>query len=297
MKILWMEAPLSVNMIVSIQLFARIFMALYAVDDDDLIHAADAQNNKIYWCLDCFGPVKRRKGKWKIPHFYHLKVSPSCKLYSKSEDHLIAQLELQRFFPKGVLHVEKPFIQINRVADACLEKEKIIFEIQCSLITEYEVKERIHDYKSIGYDVVWLLDDKRFNKRMARPAEEFLRTTSSYFLSIRRNIAYDQFEVFSKGKRVKKGRPLPINLSRPLRAPKREFDNTTYPRQITQLKLCRHFYGDRLSLALHFPLSMKREKALEDRYLCKKRHPIREFFQKYIVEPYFQWLARRLKVR
>lgn len=187
-------------------------MAFYAVDQDDMIHASDATPDKVYHCLDCFRPVKKRKGKWKFAHFYHLKSSPSCRLYSKSEDHLVAQMELQKMFPPGDIQLEKPFSQINRIADAFLEKEKIVFEIQCSPITEKEVEMRIRDYGTLGYKVIWLLDDKRYNKRMCRPAEIYLRERLTYYISIKQLKIYDQFEIFSEGKRIKKGQPFFIDL-------------------------------------------------------------------------------------
>src|SRR5438128_1692203 len=129
-------------------------MAHYAYDIDDLIYSADAEPGKVYWCLDCYGPVKRRRGKGYFPHFYHISPSPRCRLYSKTEDHLLAQLQLQKKFPQGILQIERPFLTINRVADICWEKEKIVFEIQCSLIKPLEAEERIRDYRALGYEVV-----------------------------------------------------------------------------------------------------------------------------------------------
>lgn len=272
-------------------------MALYAIDNDDLIHANVAESDKIYWCLDCFGPVKRRKGKWRFPHFYHTHPARGCRLYSKSEDHLVAQIELQRRFLKGAVQIERPFIQIGRVADACWEQEKIVFEIQCSLITEKEVELREHDYRSIGYDVVWLLDDKRFNQRICRPAEIILRKRCCYFLSIKRFQVYDQFEIFSDGKRVRKSRDFSINLTQALTAPDRDFSKKLFPKQIVELQCNRHFYNDRLSRALAFPLAMLRERTLELQLESQKRKSkkISLWFRKYIAAPYIRWLENTLK--
>ena len=187
-------------------------MALYAADNDDLIHAADAEANKLYHCLDCSGPLKLRQGKWRFAHFYHLKTTPTCRLYSKSVDHLVAQIEIQKLFPDGEIVIEKPFLAINRIADACWEKEKIVFEIQCSLLSEKEAQLRNQDYQSLGYRVVWLLDDKKFNKRKCSPAEQFLRKGDCYFLSIKRFRVYDQFEIIAEGKRTRRGKAFPIDL-------------------------------------------------------------------------------------
>ncbi len=274
-------------------------MALYALDEDDLISASDATPGKIYWCADCFGPVKKRQKRSHLAHFYHLKTSPSCRLYSKSEDHLVAQVELQKRFPKGEIQIEKPFAQISRIADACLEKEKIIFEIQCSPMSEKEAEMRFSDYGSLGYDVVFLLDDKRYNRRFLRPEEKYLRQRGAYFLSIRRSLVYDQFEIFSDGRRVKRGKMFPLDLSKVLFAPKRPFSEEFFPKQITQLKVRRHFYGDALSHALRFPQAMVHQRSLERSLAKALKGPnlILRAIQKYIIRPYLHLLEKILKSR
>ncbi|MGB7978150.1 MAG: competence protein CoiA family protein [Chlamydiales bacterium] len=239
-------------------------MPLYALDDDDLIHAGEATAGKAYHCPDCFGPLKRRAGRWRFPHFYHLKATPSCRLYSKSEDHLLAQLELQKLFPQGEIQLEKPFLAIDRVADACWEKEKIVFEVQCSQLTDKEGEMRIRDYRSIGYEAVWLLDDKRYNKRTLRPAEEFLRRYSTYFVSVGRGAIYDQFEIFSRGARIRRGKRMPIDLRKVGRGLNKGFNEERFPKQVVQLAGKRYFYGDRLHRALqNYPLAMLQWRALE----------------------------------
>jgi competence protein CoiA len=242
-------------------------MALYAVDDDDLIYAGYAETGKIYWCMDCFAPVKRRAGKRAFPHFYHLKASPNCRLYSKTQDHLLAQVQLQKSFPPNVLQMEKPFIQINRVADLLWEKEKIVFEIQCSPITEKEVEKRMFDYHSIGYDVIWLLDDKRYNKRLLRPAEKSLRKQACYYISIKQGLfseVYDQFEVFAEDVRVKKSKQMTLDLQKVRNKPKVQFDEKLFPKQVLQLESKKYVYGDRVDKALqsHF-LTMQNWLSLE----------------------------------
>lgn len=189
-------------------------MSLYAVDDGDLIHAAEAEPGKMYSCLDCYGPVKVRCGRMRFSHFYHLKTTPSCRLYSKSENHLLAQLELQRLFPKGALELEKPFPSIQRIADVCWEKEKIVFEIQCSLLSECDAMTRMRDYASVGYRVIWLLDDKKYNRRFCKPGERLLRQEGAYFLQVTPFEVYDQWESFLQEQRIRKSRPIPIDLRR-----------------------------------------------------------------------------------
>lgn len=276
------------------------FMAFFAVDDDDLIDAAAAEPGKIYWCSDCFGPVKLRRRKRGLVHFYHLKTAPTCRLYSKTEDHLLAQLQLQKIFPEGVLQLERPFIKINRVADLCWENEKIVFEIQCSQLTEKEAEMRIRDYRSIGYETIWLLDDKRYNKRVIRPAEDYLRKRGAYYLSIRASKVYDQFEIYSEGRRVKRGKAMPVDLQKICRKPKKNFDPALFPKQILQLDAPQYFYCDRLFRAhQNHTLAMLRWRALEIQVeeAARKPNPIRLWLRRYLICPYLQFLQFLLKGR
>jgi competence protein CoiA len=275
-------------------------MSLYAVDGDDLIDAYDAECGKTYWCLDCFGPMKKR-AKRQFPHFYHLKPTPTCRLYSKTEDHLLIQLQIQKSFSPATLQLEKPFPLIQRVADICWEKEKIIFEIQCSPLSEIEARSRIRDYGSLGYDVIWLLDDRRFNKRAVPPVEQFLRTHSTYYISFQRGLQslyYDQFEVLFNGRRLKKGRPMLLNLQNIRKFTKNFLPQTTMPEQILALSLNRHIQGDRVSRALqnHF-LTMQRWRDLEIKLQKSPKKPNRLllWLKGRLLAPYERFLERMIR--
>lgn len=183
-----------------------------------LAHAAKEKTP--YACPSCGHPMRLRKGKY-IRHFYHLRKTPACRLYSKEEDHLFFQWDLHSKLPPGEASLEVPFPTIQRVADVSWEKEGIVFEIQCSLLSLFEAQKRVLDYKKAGFDVVWILDDRTFNRRKATPAEEWIRTQGGLYLHFSRaNLSclyYDQFEVIFQGKRRGKSRPYKANLSRPLR--------------------------------------------------------------------------------
>lgn len=275
-------------------------MALYAVDEDEMIYASEAEEGKVYWCLDCFGPVKRRRGKHRFYHFYHLQSAPHCRLYSKTDDHLLVQLQLKKQFPEGALEMERPFPQISRIADLCWEEEKIVFEIQCSPISPQEAKQRIADYKLCGYDAIWLLDDSRYNKRALRPAEEYLRTHSTYYVHIVQGLNsdfYDQFEVFSKGRRVKRGKKIPLDLRKVRRVFKKTFSEEKIPKQIIQLQISRHFENDRFHRALqnHY-LTMQNWRALEIHFAKIEKKPsfFKRLFWRFIGKPYCDFIERLL---
>lgn len=281
-------------------------MALFAWDQEGLIDAWDAERGGRYWCLECGAPVKVRRGKYRFPHFYHLQISRRCHLYSKSEDHLLLQLQLQRHLPDGETAIERPFLEINRVADLAWEKKKIIFEIQCSSLLLPEAEARTREYKTAGYQVVWLLDDRIFNKRQLRPAEAFLRTHSAYFFSFRRHgssLYYDQFEILINQRRLKKGGRLFINPRRvlPLSTPP-SFD---LPRQIfNRLSKCSYFFhGDLLYRAvcspthLFFAISLQNWRALEIHFAKMHQKPskIKKFWHHYLRNPYLQLLDALLE--
>ena len=270
-------------------------MALYAVDDDDLIYAGHAEAGKIYWCLDCFGPVKKRRSRHWLPHFYHLAASPQCRLYSKTEEHLLAQIQLQKLFPEGALQIERPFSPISRIADLCWESEKVVFEIQCSPIAEEEAAARMRDYRGAGYEVVWLLDDRRYNKKLGRPTEEYLRGVSTYYMTIKQGIVYDQFEVFSEGQRVKKGKRMPIDLRKIRHMPNVSFSEELFPKQIAKMRCARYFVGDRIHRALqnHW-LAMQNWRGLEIQHgrAKKKISKWRRWLQRYVIKPYLSRLSR-----
>ncbi len=278
-------------------------MALYASEQDIPISAWDAEKKGVYKCLQCFGPVKARKGRNRLPHFYHLAPSPSCRLYSKSEDHLLLQLQIQKDFPHGEILMEKPLLKINRVADLLWEKKKIAFEIQCSLLSLPEAEWRTKEYKTAGYEIVWILDDRIFNKKKLRPAETFLRDRLSFFASFHRysrSDVYDQFEFFLQGKRIKKGKKIPIDLTKIHPTPPTEWPNEL-PRQIGKRIAHSVWYFERdlihrtlLSKRGFFKSSLQNWVALET-LSEQKRTQAKTFFHRFIWDLYIAALEGLLK--
>jgi competence CoiA-like predicted nuclease len=162
---------------------------------------------------------------------------------------------LQKILPAGETILEKPFPTINRIGDLVWEPRKIIFEIQCSNISSFETQQRIRDYLKAGYQVVWILDDRIFNRRIVRPAEKSMRQTTCYFATIRGlqfPIFYDQFEIFSQEKRIKKGQRLKIQINKPCPMPEISWDKEVIPQQVWQKihKQPFYFQGDLLHKAL-----------------------------------------------
>ncbi|HEX2583294.1 MAG TPA: competence protein CoiA family protein [Chlamydiales bacterium] len=271
-------------------------MSLYAYEEEILVYAVEAEAKRTYRCAGCGGPVRARRGHSRIPHFYHLARSPSCRLYSKSEDHLLVQLFLQKMLPVGETVVEKPFAQIRRVADVAWENRKLVFEIQCSLLTRKEAEQRMQDYKAIGYQVVWLLDDRVFNRRILRPAEKQIRRTPCYYATIRKDppLFYDQFEIFDRETRLKKGRLLKVRIDEPRTLPSFSWEEGRFPSQILQKTGQLYFQGDLIHRALlaetvpAFAFSFHNLCALERMSLRpEKRKPnlLKKVFTKLVLNP------------
>lgn len=194
-------------------------MQLYAYDrEKKLIFVTNAIKQMDYYCLECEGPLRRRGGFHRKEHFYHLDALRECRQNGKTLEHLNVQLFFLQVLPEGECNLEKRFPEISRIADVVWEAKKLIFEIQCSPITSIEVYERNRDYKSMGYEVVWILHDKRFNQLRLTGAEHFLHALPHYFTNMTDEGAgeiYDQFSMIDKGLRLNRMKPLPVDVREP----------------------------------------------------------------------------------
>ena len=143
--------------------------------------------------------------------------------------------------------MEHRFSKGERIADVVWFPRKIVFEVQCSPISLAEVKGRIIDYHALGFEVVWILHDKHFNKTTLSGAERYIRQHSSYFSDIRKDrggMLYDQFEKIVEARRVVKGKPLPISPTEPLPFPSRVEDKLPSLLLVRQESSLFFFRGD-----------------------------------------------------
>ncbi len=148
-------------------------MSLFALDTHKRrIAATVAHKQHDYHCYECKGAVRIREGgKQRRSHFFHLRSASSCRQSGKSEEHLFTQEWLLDQLG-NTSEMEVAFPQIQRIADVVWRKEKMIFEVQCSPISAWEVAQRTLGYYSIGWRVVWLLDARTF--RGSTRVEEWL---------------------------------------------------------------------------------------------------------------------------
>lgn len=180
-------------------------MLLYALDSlNHVIFANHARKQQDYFCLECRSAVRMRGGLHRQNHFYHIQPNRTCRQSGKTPEHLQVQMFIQSLLPEGEAVIEQPFKEIHRIADVAWLSEKIIFEIQCSPISAQEVEQRNADYGSLGFQVIWILHERRYNQRKLTAAELFLRGRSHYFTTIDADgigEIYDQYDVVQKGMR------------------------------------------------------------------------------------------------
>lgn len=193
-------------------------MQIYALDEKgNSLQAQEGRRTQNYLCLECNQTLRVRGGQWRRLHFYHLTPSPACRLNGKSLTHLQVQFAIQKKLSPEEVFLERRFPAIGRIADVAWPNKKIVFEIQCSPISAEEVEARNRDFSTIGYSVVWILHDRRFNRFHLSSAESFLRSFPHYFTNINafgKGIFYDQFAWVKGKRRIQKTPCMPIHVKR-----------------------------------------------------------------------------------
>lgn len=194
-------------------------MQLGALDSKaNLIFADDAKKHQDYQCIECKQVVRLRRGNERKAHYYHLEPNRTCKQHSKGMPHLMLQQFLKNLLPEGEAELEWRFSSIGRIADVVWHPQRLVYEIQCSAISKEEVQNRNLNYASIGYQVVWIFHDERYNQRRLSAAEEFISHHPHYFSNMNEKgegTIYDQFALVLNGKRIQRLQKLPIDPSTP----------------------------------------------------------------------------------
>jgi len=142
------------------------------------------------------------------------KHCPPCQI------HRAIQREILSHLPKDEAFLEYSFHK--HIADIAWIDKSIIFEIQCSPISLFEVEKRINYYKRLKYTTVWILHEKCYNRNRVKREEFFLRTRGiCYYTNMHplgSGIIYDQYEIFTGEKRIFRSAPLPISIHQPKRS-------------------------------------------------------------------------------
>ncbi len=192
-------------------------MQLYALNKDNrLVFAGHAQKHHDYACVECQRRIRLRGGLHCQKHFYHIEPNRHCQLSGKGMIHLQIQFYIWHQLPPHECQLEYRFREINRIADVVWIPHHLVFEIQCSPISAEEIERRNRDYQQLGWTVVWILHDQRYNQWRVTAAEHQLRSSLCYFTNLDKQgkgEIYDQFDFFYKGKRQHQLTALPIDLS------------------------------------------------------------------------------------
>jgi competence protein CoiA len=271
-------------------------MQLYALDfRGEVINARRAERQKNYFCLECGGEVRIRRGSRRQSHFYHISSQTACRQNHKGADHLTIQSYLINQLP-GESQMECPFPTICRIADVAWHSQNIVFEVQCSPITAEELTARNRDYQQAGWAVVWILHDKRYNQRRLTDAEMALRSLPHYFTNMNqwgKGEIYDQFDYCVNGIRAEKMSPLPIDFKQGLQKRPPEVKSFSFRFLEERSKnFSFYFSGDLMSIAVEDPscsyLTEARilEKKLNTRSFLKKLRSIMLMIKKGIALPY-----------
>lgn len=194
-------------------------MQLYAFDESNrLTLAAGAKKQRSYRCPECGTEVRMRRGHRRQAHFFHLTHNRECRQSGKSLTHLAIQNHLQNVLPNGETALECRFPEIRRIADVVWLPKRVIFEVQCSPISADEVLSRNLDYESQGFQVIWILHERRFGRWRATAAEEALVPHPHYFTNIDqegRGLIFDQISLLKEGTRRFLSPRSEVDLSKP----------------------------------------------------------------------------------
>ena len=241
-------------------------MQLCALDEKkNVIHTSAAKKGKNYFCISCGQKLRLRGGLYCRSHFYHLQTPLCCHARAKGIIHAQIQYKLNCLLPESQL--EYFFSKVNRIADVVWWSNRIIFEIQCSNISVYEVESRIRDYEKCGFSVVWIFHEKRFNRKKVSLVEDFLKNTTFYFTDIDKEgkgIIYDQFSHHFNKKRMSCSKHFSVDLSQMY-----SYTNTiprNFPDYIRLRLLNKRFFfdGDLVDLFLSNGFSLQNLKNYDD---------------------------------
>lgn len=280
-------------------------MQLYALNQDaEVICATRAVKHQDYFCPECGDFVRVRGGIQRRNHFFHFHPAQKCRQSQKSLVHLQVQQKLSAILPLDESDLEHRFPSIQRVADVVWKPQKLIFEVQCSAIYAEEILARNRDYASLGYQVVWILHDKRYNKSRMTAAEQVLEHLPHYFTNIDskgRGCIYDQFALFVHGIRKHRQKPLAINPSLPMAITEQKIQGQLPKKLHSRMKTWPVFFsGDLIFRSIYVFEEVRhylREACLAESHLEPKRptHWLR-WIHKWISRPYklvFQMLLER----
>ncbi len=131
------------------------------------------------------------------------------------QNHLLSHI------PEAIL--ERRFPEIGRIADVAVPEWRVVFEVQCSPLSVKEAISRIADYRSIGWECIWILHVVQFNRARLSITERHLSPYIFYYTDI---------QATGEGSVYEEGRLANYRLPRSLLT----FDAILQPHDIDKLK-------------------------------------------------------------
>jgi competence protein CoiA len=160
-------------------------MQRYAITSkNERIEAIDASSQVDYFCPECAGIVRVKRGEQRQAHFFHRSEGSSCRIRFKNSLHKAVQAWIIEKLGPQECTEECFFPDITRIADVAYHKQQIVFEVQLSPISATEALKRTFDYYRIGWHVIWILHAHAFGRYNATPFEEALEPIPHYFTDI-----------------------------------------------------------------------------------------------------------------
>lgn len=161
-------------------------MQLYALDSQGrLVHAMQAAKGVDYRCAECDGAIRLRGGVIFRRHFWHIQGG-SCRQNGKGIDHLAMQQWLLQQLPDGQAEMERPFSTIGRIADIAWAEKRLVIEVQCSQMSAEEAICRTKDYEKAGWQLIWMLDRRRYKGFGMTELEAALQKQPHYYFELTR---------------------------------------------------------------------------------------------------------------
>lgn len=117
-----------------------------------------------FYCLECGERLVLRKSAKKRPHFAHQKeqvVHGESWEHQNGKNFFLSWGENQALQPR----VEERLLKGSRRGDLFLDEQKKVLEIQCSPMSDIEIKKRTQDYLQQGFDLQWILGRRYLIKK------------------------------------------------------------------------------------------------------------------------------------
>ena len=195
-------------------------MQYYALDGESIVQAIQAVRQKNYLCPECRSHVRLRKGPERQPHFYHLSAPSFLQSKQQEFDASYDPMDLAGSFASRRSRHGEDLLLYRTDCRRRLGKAK-----NCLSKSSARPSRPKRPYKGarlIKASVTNRSGSYTINaiiKRRSSLAESYLRKNRCYYTDIDEKghgKIYDQWDIAKGGRRIFRGPPLPVDLTKPL---------------------------------------------------------------------------------